>query len=71
MTCDLASLLGVLYGLYLLVQSKPLLKPFTHLVVPRHIGHAAEFAGQLVLDAVDSVVVDVDGADEHVVRDVV
>jgi len=39
--------------------------------VASHVGHAPKFAGQLVLDAVDAVVVDVDGADQHVVGDVV
>ena len=43
----------------------------THLVVTSHIGHAAKFTSQLVLDAVDAVVVDVDGADKHVVGDVI
>ena len=43
----------------------------THLVVTSHVGHAAQFARQLVLDAVDAVVVDVDGADKHVVGDVI
>lgn len=43
----------------------------THLVVAGHIGHTSEFPCQQVLDLIDSVVVNVDCADQHVVGDVV
>ena len=41
------------------------------LVVARHVGHLAPIASELVADVVRLVVLEVDGADEHVVRDVV
>ena len=42
-----------------------------HLVVAGHVRHTSVLAAQLVLDFVDAVVLNVDGADQHVVGDVV
>ncbi len=41
------------------------------LVVARHSGHRVILPAQLVLDAVDAIVLNVERADEHVVGDIV
>lgn len=42
-----------------------------HLVVAGHVWDASVVSGQVVLDLVDGVVLDVDCTDQHVVGDVV